>query len=784
MPRFARLLRKQRANRAVVGQLAVDQRVVAELHDGLGSGGELDAPDVALLPGQRTDAQHDHPDRHAPEDVPLAHPVDLGDADELEHAHVGLDQAAVQQELEDPARHDQRGEHADHDAQAEGDREALDLFRGDPAENRTGDQRGQVGVEDGAERPLVGGLEGHPDRLVLGLLFAQALEDQHVGVDGDADGQDDARDARQREDRLQEAHGPKHEDDVQHERGVRDGAGEQVVDQHEHGDGDQARISGPLAHLAVFPPDARAERALGDGGLVQPRRQRTGLQRPDEVVDLFLGEVALDDAPLGDCRLDHGRGVDFVVQQDGHAMPGASIGGAVLGRQPGELLRPPLVEAEAYRGLVPIVAVGLGARELPAARAALLQHHVARDVVQQHVPFAGVVGRHEPPVTALVSLQGEPQQALVAFAHPFGTFAMQHRRQANHLVLGNGELTLDARGVRRDAELQHARLGNEALQVGGIVQVAADFRPGHVLVGDVIDLRRARRVLLPQLPQPLVAPLLPGDHFLPTALAALLQGVLFRGRHVVAQNPQKLLRLDVPPQQGVLDPLVSVHRLIVGVLGHGPLLVGRRGANGFLGRHHCIVGRAQRAQQLGEFRVAAGQFRNRRLPCRAGRLRDAAGVRAADIAFVNRPQRPAVRLPGVARFLLARGHADHDPVVAQGPPLRVGQAQRVHAVSQDADHVLGESAPGPLLGHVRQVLFDPSDVAGEALLLLVRRGGRQVRLGGAPGLLEAGDLGLVADNLENQAVPAAEVDALAQPLVPQGAHRQQDQQSQKQKLQR
>ena len=67
-------------------------------------------------------------------------------------------------------------------------------------EDEAGDQRGDVGVEDGPERAVVALVHRRPRRSCpLAQLLADALVDEHVGVDRDAQGQHEAGDARQRQ---------------------------------------------------------------------------------------------------------------------------------------------------------------------------------------------------------------------------------------------------------------------------------------------------------------------------------------------------------------------------------------------------------------------------------------------------------------------------------------------------------------------------------------------------------------------------------------------------------
>ncbi len=78
--------------------------------------------------------------------------------DQVQHHYV-LDQAVLGQQREDRARHEQRGEQAANDAPAQRQTEPFDLLAADIVDNHTDQQRGDVGVDDGAERLV----EGRPD---------------------------------------------------------------------------------------------------------------------------------------------------------------------------------------------------------------------------------------------------------------------------------------------------------------------------------------------------------------------------------------------------------------------------------------------------------------------------------------------------------------------------------------------------------------------------------------------------------------------------------------------
>src|SRR5690606_41453921 len=68
-------------------------------------------------------------------------------------------------------------------------RSALDLSGRGVTEHDTGDQRGEVGVENGRQRLFIAEADGGGEVCLAVEFFADSLEDQHVGVDCHADGQ-------------------------------------------------------------------------------------------------------------------------------------------------------------------------------------------------------------------------------------------------------------------------------------------------------------------------------------------------------------------------------------------------------------------------------------------------------------------------------------------------------------------------------------------------------------------------------------------------------------------
>ncbi len=89
---------------------------------------------------------------------------------------------------------------------------------------------GDVGVDDGRPGMAKALIDRGRGRLAGAEFFTDALEDEHVGVDAHADGEDDAGDAGQGKGGTGEAQEAEKNDEVQEERQVGIDAGALVVD--------------------------------------------------------------------------------------------------------------------------------------------------------------------------------------------------------------------------------------------------------------------------------------------------------------------------------------------------------------------------------------------------------------------------------------------------------------------------------------------------------------------------------------------------------------------------
>ena len=317
-------------------------------------------------------------------------------------------------------------------------------------------------------------------------LLADALVDQHVGVDRDADGQHDAGDAGQRQRRVEQRQHAKDHRDVDRHRDVGEQAEQAVGREHEDDDHGRAHVGRQLALLDRVLAEARADGAFLDDG--QRRRQRAGAQQNGEVVRALDGEVAGNLARAAEDRLADHRGRDhLVVEHDGERLADVFL------RHGGEAARAVVVETEGDDRLaVALVEAGLGVGQVLARDDDALLDHIGLVVlglgaleqlgIRRHVALYRLIDRR--------GLVDQPERQLGGLAEQF----LQPRRilQARHLH----QDAIDALALDRrldGAELVDAALDDldrlfdrlaDALDDGGLGRGEAD----HAVAGiDHVD---------------------------------------------------------------------------------------------------------------------------------------------------------------------------------------------------------------------------------------------------------------------------------------------------------
>ena len=212
------------------------------------------------------------------------------------------ERVTLAEELGPRQQRDQRlGEQEDHDdvdqgGQAEGEGEAADAADGEQVEHRRGEERHEVGGQDGPPGPRPAGLDGDPQGAPVADLVADPFEVDDERVRGDADGDDQAGDAGEAEPEAQLPAEQRHHavgDDPRDEQRRRgDEAEAAVVQQRVEDDQRQADRAGDQAGSELLAAEGRGHLLHLAG--VERQRQGAELEDVGQVARLVLAEVAAD----------------------------------------------------------------------------------------------------------------------------------------------------------------------------------------------------------------------------------------------------------------------------------------------------------------------------------------------------------------------------------------------------------------------------------------------------------------------------------------------------------
>src|SRR5664279_5532498 len=465
-------------------------------------------------------------------------------------------------QVEEQVRDEDRGEDRGQEADDESDGEALDGPGAELEEEKGGHDRRHVRVDDRAPRALEAEVDGGLWRLAVVHLLADALEDEDVRIDGHADREDEPRDARQREGRVDVGHRAEEDQGVQDESDDRVHAREAVVEDDGDEDADHADDRREDALLDGVEPERRPYGAFLENDHLGRKSARTENER--EGVGLFRGEVPLDDAALLDLAVDVRRGLDALVEHDREALVD------VLARDLPELQGSLGIQKEHDGGLVELVAVD-----------ARVLHVAARDGggALEHVPDRRARAGVGVLVEALDDLEVLGHRTAVRGAGGL------HRRERTAAVIHELELEearrpddlLDAARVVHARNLDHDAVGALPLDDGlgdaeGVDAIAdrldglarrlvLDRDPLGVLVGDlplapalvdgprvrrknrrdeILELRGVRLIVDPEREARAVRGT-GGDH----GHAALAAFVLEPLERVLGLDPERVRRLDL-----------------------------------------------------------------------------------------------------------------------------------------------------------------------------------------------------------------------------------------------
>src|SRR6266702_2211389 len=380
--------------------------------------------------------------------------------------------------VEGPDHEDGR-DHRRRDADDQRDGEALHGASADQIQDERREHGADVRVDNCAHRVSEPLRYGRAYQLAVLQLFADALEDQHVGVHRDADRQHQPGEPRQRQ-REPEAREPgKGEQHVQAEGRHGEHAGEPVVRDHDQDHEDDPHDARADAVVDRVLAERGADGALLDDG--EGRGQRTGAQHQRQVLRVLEGLRAQLDLPvLADLTLDDGRLVHHAaIEDDGHVVPHVAAGLALEGA--------PAVprQREVHHRLV---------RERVAQRGRLLElfprdDRSVLDRIERAVAARGA-GRH---------LRAPPQLD-AARQEPLHLGPREQALRHGHLLFGHqelpGELALiEQRGERPGGV--HARLAQRLVDLGERVpEPVLHVRDAELEKGGALDdALGARRVL-------------------------------------------------------------------------------------------------------------------------------------------------------------------------------------------------------------------------------------------------------------------------------------------------
>ncbi len=191
-------------------------------------------------------------------------------------------------------------------------------------------------------------------------FLADALVDQHVGVDGHAQREGDGRDAGKGQRGLHHRQQRDQQHQVDRQREHRHDAEHRVIQAHEDRDGGKAPQRGSKARRDVLRPQAGADQAFLDD--LHRRRQRSGPQQQGQVVGGLGGPQPGDLEARAELALDGGDGQHLA----------ASLLERDLAHEPAGRL----VQLDRHGRLLAFIERGLGPLQLLTGENHLLfQHH-------------------------------------------------------------------------------------------------------------------------------------------------------------------------------------------------------------------------------------------------------------------------------------------------------------------------------------------------------------------------------------------------------------------------
>ena len=339
------------------------------------------------------------------------------------------------------------------------------------------------------------------------------------------------------------------------------------------------------------------------------------------------------------------------------------------------------VEREVHRRGAHLVAADSGRIEFPSLGiAGGMDETFAGLVGQQQVLLPRKVARDQPIIPVRLAVDRIPGVFGAGVAESLGAVRCEALGELLNLRLADRRLAFGGvlRQERRDAELQHAGFADQADQVRGILQAAADVRPRFIARRDVGDVLFPGGILIFKLFQPRAVQLL-GD------LLGVRTGLV---ADVVVQlhDGLKLARVDIGFPQFFQAAAIIEVRLFAGGDGGVALILELRQlrgggilrvVDGFVDGFEFRVGLMQgvhRNQQRFEARSAIGVLARQGgdlfRTLRGGQREQFADLAQFDVVGQQGIAGLEVLVAQGSRFLAGCRHADLEAVVLQRPPFQ------------------------------------------------------------------------------------------------------------------
>src|SRR5438477_3127615 len=278
--------------------------------------------------------------------------------------------AGINEEFEDVASNDERGEKRRQNSERKGDSKPFDRAARFPEQNDRGDQCSYVGVKDRTECLFVSGLDRDLERFAKGEFFTQALVNQNTGIDREADCQNNSGNARQRQNKAEHGQRAEEQHDVHQQRQARDDAGKAIVNRNAYQRNGQTDKTGHDAGANRICPKRRGYAAF----FFDAHWRLQGiLQNTGETTRFFFGEMTGNHrvAPINGIANHRGR-LDNAIQDNGEPMTFV-----LLGNLP-EFLRALAIELQLHRPAF-IAVIGIRSAHAIASKVGFLFHKQTLD---------------------------------------------------------------------------------------------------------------------------------------------------------------------------------------------------------------------------------------------------------------------------------------------------------------------------------------------------------------------------------------------------------------------